>query len=238
MAKLVPMEFNNQRLITTRLLAEEYGTDENNIQMNFLNNQCRFKEGKHFIKLEGQELKIFKNSLPNEIGEPLKFAPKLILWTEKGAARHAKILETDEAWEVYEQLEETYFRVRDNKYLGLSKELQAIFALDTKTQIIENRLDKIENTMTIDYSQQLELSSLARVVAIRNLGGKDSLAYKELNKKVFSQVWRDYQNKFNVNSYRNTSAKDYEKAREYIISWKPNRELELMILGANIQKIV
>lgn len=40
----------------------------------------------------------------------------LYLWTDRGAARHAKILETDEIWEVYEELEDTYFKVRDNRF--------------------------------------------------------------------------------------------------------------------------
>ncbi|EPA3167126.1 hypothetical protein ACQ26G_004309 [Yersinia enterocolitica] len=33
----------------------------------------------------------------------------LILWTERGAARHAKMLETDQAWELFEKLEDCYF---------------------------------------------------------------------------------------------------------------------------------
>ncbi len=114
MNNLIPLDFKNQRIITTKVLAEEYGTEEKNIQMNFLNNQKRFTEDKHYYKLEGQALKNFKNSLPNDIREPLKFVSQLILWTDRGAARHAKILDTDEAWEVYEHLEETYFNVRDN----------------------------------------------------------------------------------------------------------------------------
>lgn len=31
------------------------------------------------------------------------------LWTERGAARHAKMLDTDQAWEVFERLEDAYF---------------------------------------------------------------------------------------------------------------------------------
>lgn len=113
MENLIPMEWNNQRIMTTKTLAECYGASEKNINDNFSNNKERFKEGKHYIKLEGKSLKEFKNSLPDEIGEPLKFAPKLMLWTERGALRHAKILDTDEAWEVYEELEETYFKARN-----------------------------------------------------------------------------------------------------------------------------
>ena len=34
----------------------------------------------------------------------------LTLWTERGAARHAKMLDTDQAWDIFEQLEDCYFR--------------------------------------------------------------------------------------------------------------------------------
>lgn len=111
--KLTPLEYKNQRIMTTKILAEQYGTEETNIQTNFTRNQSRFIEGKHYYKLEGQALKEFKKSLSTESMEPFKYAPQLILWTERGAARHAKILETDEAWEVYEELEDTYFKVKE-----------------------------------------------------------------------------------------------------------------------------
>ena len=32
-----------------------------------------------------------------------------MLWTVRGAARHAKMLETDMAWDVFEMLEDSYF---------------------------------------------------------------------------------------------------------------------------------
>lgn len=114
MNKLIPMEFKNQRIMTTKTLAEQFGTEENNIKNNFNNNKNRFKEGKHYFKLQGQELKDFKR-LVNDIDEALKFAPVLYLWTDRGAARHAKILDTDEAWDVYERLEENYFNPKENK---------------------------------------------------------------------------------------------------------------------------
>ena len=114
MQELIPIEFKNQRIMTTKTLAEQFGTEENNIKNNFNNNKNRFKEGKHYFKLQGQELKDFKR-LVNDIDEALKFAPVLYLWTDRGAARHAKILDTDEAWDVYERLEENYFNPKESK---------------------------------------------------------------------------------------------------------------------------
>lgn len=242
MNKLTPINYENQRIMTTKVLAEQFGTEETNIQKNFNNNEKRFIEGKHYYKLEGQILRDFKNSLPNEIQEPLKFAPKLILWTDRGAARHAKILDTDEAWEVYEDLEENYFNpknVQAPKKLSAIEQIklqnEALIEIDGKVDNLGERISAVENNMTIDYGQQLDINNLAKKKVVAILGGKDTPAYKELNKKAFSQIWKDYKRIMQVNSYKNTAVKDIDMAKKVIIEWQPNRELELMIRGCNAQ---
>lgn len=122
-----------------------------------------------------------------------------------------------------------------NPFKNMSKELKAIFALDGKTQELDERLGKLENNMTIDYAQQEELNTLAKKVVVKTLGGVDAPAYKELNKKAFSQFWKDYKTILQVNSYKNTAVKDFVFARKVMVDWKPSRELELMIKGANSQ---
>ncbi|EEC8663358.1 phage antirepressor Ant [Escherichia coli] len=117
---LSPIAYNQIPVITTELLAQLYGTETVNIKMNFSRNSARFVQGKHFFKLEGNELREFKHrlslseSVSREVTESysVKIARNvrsLILWTERGAARHAKMLETDRAWEVFEKLEDCYF---------------------------------------------------------------------------------------------------------------------------------
>ncbi|EHX8630711.1 ORF6N domain-containing protein [Escherichia coli] len=105
---LSPVTYNQIPVITTELLAHLYGTKIKNISDNFLNNTMRFMPGKHYFKIEKNELREFKNR-PETIGLVGKNARSLILWTERGAARHAKMLETDRAWEVFEKLEDCYF---------------------------------------------------------------------------------------------------------------------------------
>ncbi|WP_140921012.1 ORF6N domain-containing protein [Limnobaculum xujianqingii] len=107
-SSLPSITHNSQPVITTDLLAQLYGTDTANIKMNYSRNIGRFITGKHYFKLEGSELKDFKN----KVTQSYLVAPRtkhLILWTERGAARHAKMLETDQAWEVFEKLEDCYF---------------------------------------------------------------------------------------------------------------------------------
>ena len=114
------IDYQNLPVVTTALLADFYGTQAKNLQDNFLNNSDRFIEGKHFYKLQGAELKVFKNR-PEIIGSVGKNAREVTLWTERGAARHAKMLNTDQAWEVFEKLEDSYFKQQEIKPISLAQ---------------------------------------------------------------------------------------------------------------------
>lgn len=99
----------NTPVVTTELLAQLYGTEINNIKVNFTRNANRFICGKHYFKVAGDELKNLRVTLSNSQNPISAKTRSLILWTERGAARHAKMLETDQAWEVFEKLEDSYF---------------------------------------------------------------------------------------------------------------------------------
>lgn len=101
------------RVVTTDLLAQLYGTASSNIHDNYRKNSDRFVAEKHFYKLTGSSLKTFVSLLPENFRSQISSKVRtLILWTERGAARHAKMLDTDEAWDVFEKLEDCYFRVK------------------------------------------------------------------------------------------------------------------------------
>ncbi|KHS45267.1 ORF6N domain-containing protein [Hafnia paralvei] len=110
---LSPVTYKNTPVITTELLAKLYGTDTNNIKVNYTRNADRFICGKHYFKLEGAALREFKDKV-TQSNLVASRAKHLILWTERGAARHAKMLETDQAWEVFEKLEDCYFSQKAN----------------------------------------------------------------------------------------------------------------------------
>ncbi|HDU8602598.1 TPA: ORF6N domain-containing protein [Morganella morganii] len=103
------IEWKGVRVVTTETLADGYGSDVKSIQMNLANHKARFIEGEHYFKLEGDELRQLKNC-PNSIGSVNKHTRNLILWTEKGAARMSKIVDSDEAWSFFEKMEDAYFR--------------------------------------------------------------------------------------------------------------------------------
>ena len=112
--QLIPIEMNNQRILTTQQLAAVYETDTNNIKNNFANHKDHFVEGVHYYLLKGEELRAFKREV-NNIDLVKTNVNQLYLWTERGANRHCKILDTDKAWEQFDNLEETYFRVKEQR---------------------------------------------------------------------------------------------------------------------------
>jgi len=105
------IEYRGQRVVTTEQLAAGYGATEQMITNNYNRNKSRFIEGKHYFKLSGEEVEILRNSFGGvQISNK---ARSLTLWTERGAANHAKMLETDQSWEYYNDLTEFYFTHRE-----------------------------------------------------------------------------------------------------------------------------
>ena len=116
------IEYQGQLVLTTAQLAQFYECSVDSIKVNYNRNVDRFIKGKHFFRLEGDALRAFKREVTdcNLAASQLNL---LYLWTKRGAARHAKMLNTDRAWEVFELLEDNYFdRRADNQFVALERE--------------------------------------------------------------------------------------------------------------------
>lgn len=107
MNNLVQVNYNDEIVITTKTLAEVYECDENSINQNFKRNKDKFIEGKHYYKVEGDELKKLRMTFSHLQISPM--TRTLYLWTKRGASRHCKMLGTDKAWDMFDTLEENYF---------------------------------------------------------------------------------------------------------------------------------
>ena len=195
MNKLIPLEFNKQRIMTTKVLAQEYGTEENNIKNNFNNNKNRFIEGKHYILLQGEELRVFKREV-NDIDLVPVNINKLYLWTDRGAARHAKILDTDEAWEVYEELEENYFNPKENKptciedvLISSLQEMKAIRgevqAVKQATEENQEAIQGIRDVVAINTSTMSWREDCRKIIVkiAHKLGGNSFIG--DVNREVY-----------------------------------------------------
>ncbi|UJA30898.1 ORF6N domain-containing protein [Clostridium sporogenes] len=247
--KIQPVEIKGQRVLTTEQLGEVYEVEEVRIRQGFSRNQDKFQEGKHYFKLQGEELKQFKREYLKDTSLKLN---SLMLWTERGANRHCKILDTDKAWEQFDNLEETYFRVKENELPPMTIEdiliqnLQQMkdvkqqlnqvnyTALEAKHASEENK-EKLEEfpLFTIDSK---ELSRVVSRVAIKCLGGKGTPAYKELNRKVFSDIYKQVWREFDVTSCAAIKRKYLDDAKKFISEYKLPRALanEIEILNNQV----
>lgn len=106
-----PLSYQGVPVLTTEMLAQAYEVEAKRIRQNFANNRERFVEGKHFFIITSGELKEFRLQVENFDSQISPKVRALTLWTERGAARNAKMLDSDRAWDVFELLEETFFRV-------------------------------------------------------------------------------------------------------------------------------
>lgn len=180
MSKLIPLELKNQRVLTTEQLAEVYETETNNIKVNFFRNKGRFVEGVHYFQLEGAELQAFKN-LVTDSNLVDKRTPRLYLWTERGASRHCKILDTEKAWEQFDYLEDTYFRVKDQISLnldGLSPQLQLLIRMEQKQKELESsithtnqRIDNMQDVIALNPNSWREEARRLIVKIAATMGG-------------------------------------------------------------------
>lgn len=142
------IEQQGVRVLTTAQLAECYGCESKMISNNFANNKHRYEEGKHYICLQGADLQAFKNESEN-LGIVTSRVNKLYLWTERGALLHAKSLNTDKAWEVYDQLVETYFRAKKAQAAlnELSPQLQFMIRMETEQNALKAKVADIEQRL-------------------------------------------------------------------------------------------
>ena len=215
MNELTVLEHNDIRVMTTEQLAEAYGCAPKQIQQNFNNNRVRFIAGKHFFVLEGQDLQTFRLQVENI---ELQISPKtrhLYLWTERGAARHSKMLGTERAWDVFDELEESYFNPMRNmtpeEFLLCSaqrmvEQARAIKAANARIDKVDERLLEVESRqMTIDqrhytiigYANLMGIRGVSRDAAAR-LGRRASA----MSRKQGYHIGKEYDAKYGmVNTY-------------------------------------
>jgi hypothetical protein len=144
--ELIPVEYQNQRILTSRQLAEGYGAEPRRITENFNNNKKRYIPGKHYFRLEGDDLKAFKRNYDNiAVAE---HANTVYLWTEKGAFLHAKTLGTDKAWEVYDELVESYFR-KGQHFLPQLTQNEMMLQIVQNAVVMEKEMNSIKGDVAV-----------------------------------------------------------------------------------------
>lgn len=245
MNNLTVTEYKNIRVLTTQQIAEAYGAETKMISNNFNNNKDRYVEGKHFICLTGEELKEFLQTSNLGLQNQSKIRT-LYLWTEKGAFLHAKSLNTDTAWEVYDRLVDTYFDVKKplTQLEILQQSVEILNRHDKELKQIDTRMDKLEFDIPLYGSEADELSNHVKRKGVEVLGGKKSEAYKDssVRSKVYQDIYDQIKREFGIYSddgikktYKALKRKYINEAHELVDAYEVPLYLKDMIDDANAQ---
>lgn len=220
------IELNNQRLLTTDQLAEFYGTTSARITQNFGYNKEKFTEGKHYYRLEGDELKAFKSQVGNSDLPINKFVSQLILYTKQGASRHSKMLGTDEAWDMYDQLEENCFNPRPVQLpTDPRSQLKLMYEFSEQTaervdavekDIIDLRDNQVINTA--DYNH-ISTRVSQRVAQVAKSFGKITAKQRT---ELFRDINGGVKRITGVGSRSQLRSKHYDAVIEFIQDWEPS----------------
>lgn len=221
MNELTVTEYRDIRVLTTQQIAEAYGADAKVISNNYNRNKERYVEGKHFICLEGEELRQFKTN--HHFDESSKIN-KLYLWTEKGAFLHAKSLNTDKAWEVYDHLVDTYFSRR--KPMSTAEQIQILaqgnIELEQKINSVDKDLQNFKREMPLLAIECQQITDAKNRKVVPLLGGKGSNAYNNasLRGKVYRDLEGQLRREFGVSSYKAIHRNQTDKALEIIAEYE------------------
>ena len=239
MNELQITEYKNIRVLTTQQIAEAYGSDTRVISNNFNRNKERYIEGKHYICLEDGEKREFVDH--HHIDDGSKKASKLYLWTEKGAFLHAKSLNTDVAWEMYDKLVDSYFE--KSKAVPMTTDQKIQLLAQGNVELTE-KIDKVDKDLQ-EFKADMPLLALEcqRITRAKNqkvvplMGGKDAPAYKNksLMHKVYSDVDAQLRREFGVNTYKAIKRSQCDLAVEIIKKYELPRCLREEIEDENSQ---
>lgn len=186
-----PLSYRGTPVLTTEMLAQAYDVVPKQIRQNFANNRERFIEGKHFFLLSGNDLKEFKNCVENF--DSVQFGKRtasVTLYTDRGCARHAKSLNTDRAWDMYELLEETFFAV-------------------VKTEQPVSRPVTLNDEL-ISASERAELKLI--------VDAKLSTYPAAVQGKARAEIWAKHNRHFRIAEYSQLPARLMPEAREFLLS--------------------
>lgn len=204
-------------------------------------NRSRFKDGLDIIdlKLGGFEPLTFASFGFNR--QSVANSKNIYILSERGYAKLLKILEDDTAWEIYDQLVDNYFNMRQQVQIPTTQRELARLALaaseetNQRVDLLETDVKTLKTEITLTRSQQRRVNGKVKSTVIKVLDGKRSNAYKDssirtkCHKDCYKQLWEC----FDVSSYMDIPKIRFEEAMDLIPRWKPTLELQAHIDAVN-----
>lgn len=178
MGKEIPIVYggfgNNQKVVTDKTVSEIHNMKMFKVRERINENIKRFKEGVDLINIK----RILDTDTLQQLGyakQSITQANNIYLLSERGYAKLIKIMDSDLAWEIHDQLMDEYFTLRQEKEMEIQLSQSDRLALN-----ILHSTDEIERVLAVkefgDYKYKegmvhgvVEISK-EKTITIRYLG--------------------------------------------------------------------
>lgn len=140
----------NQKVVTDKMIAEIHGMETRNVRARITDNIKRFKEGIDFIDLKEGAYQTSTLEILLKLGytkSAITQAEHIYLLSERGYAKLIKIMDTDLAWDIHDQLMDEYFHLREEKQQTQSMSMEDIIIY--QMQQSKMMKEQLEQTQTI-----------------------------------------------------------------------------------------
>lgn len=194
---------SDKRCMSDKTISEIHGITTSDIRKAVIRNLSRFKEATDFIDLKSSSC---GDDLLQSLGyskQQVIQAEHIYILSERGYAKLIKIMDTDRAWEVHDQLMDEYFHLREAVQAtleNLSPELQmfksifdavaaAQLAQKEQEKALENTNRRIDNISEIVALHPVSWREDARKLIVKiahTMGGNDYI--REVQKDIFGLI--------------------------------------------------
>lgn len=99
---------------------------------------------------------------------------------------------------------------------------QSLKMQDYRQERLERKINLIQDSQMISGDQELVLRQIGNDKAVQILGYKGNARYQALSRMVFARISKEFKSKFSIPRYNALLAKDFEKAKRYLMKWEPD----------------
>lgn len=216
----------DKKAMTVKDIAGIHETTVKRINEVINNNSQRFIDGVDIIDLKN---KVVLNDLVEEFGfdaHSVRMSKNIYILSERGYAKLLKILEDDTAWEIYDELVDNYFSMREQIKIPTSNRELILLALEGNEET-NQRIDKIDERL-VDIEENKLITTEDKGTIDRAVRKKVYQICKEqhLGQNAKGMLYQDLGSSikqlFNVPNRGRIKDKDFRKALNFINSWEPS----------------
>ena len=219
----------DKKAMLVRDIAEIHGSTVKRVNELINRNRKRFKDEVDIIDLLSDEsfAVVLNDSGFNQ--NQINASNNIYLLSERGYAKLLKILEDDKAWEIYDELVDNYFNMRETqKKLPNTREaiqqllLQGVEEVNQRVDDMEKRITNVEENAKLDTGDYNVITTRVkkRVYEVARAYGWAN------NKEAISALFKDINSGIkriaHVEARTQLQVKHYEQVMDFINDWEPS----------------